>query len=83
MLSGALDTALAAHFRRAGSLRVDTPALTSNACEGGTEPFSVKAAGDAAPPHTFFGGPAYLTTSAQMHLEVAAQALGELSSYFF
>ncbi|EEC18186.1 aspartyl-tRNA synthetase, putative [Ixodes scapularis] len=72
-------------FQAEGFFHVHTPVITSNDCEGGGDVFSVKAAEeskgtkeDAAAREHFFGGPAFLTVSGQLHLEAAAMSLSRV-----
>ncbi|KZV99479.1 asparaginyl-tRNA synthetase [Exidia glandulosa HHB12029] len=58
------------YFETNGFYHIHTPALTQNDCEGGGEAFAL-----AAPAPDMFGHPAYLTVSAQLHLEAMAAAL--------
>lgn len=49
-----------------GFLRIDTPILSNNACEGSTDLFEID----------YFGEPAYLTQSGQLYLEAAVMSCG-------
>ena len=51
-----------------GFLRVDSPILTSNACEGTSTLFETD----------YFGEPAYLTQSGQLYAEASAMAFGKV-----
>ncbi|KAJ1668950.1 asparaginyl-tRNA synthetase [Coemansia sp. RSA 1694] len=55
-------------------VRIHTPALTSNDCEGGGETFGVVTQGTDHPESDFFGKRVSLTVSGQLHLEVFAGA---------
>ncbi len=55
-------------LREDGFVRVDTPILTPNACEGTTNLFETD----------FFGEPAYLAQSGQLYSEATAAALGKV-----
>jgi asparaginyl-tRNA synthetase len=84
-----LSAALHAHLQGAGLLQVHTPVLTGNDCEGAGELFTAVAG--APPPGApqqalaggggFFGRPAYLTVSGQLHLEAFAAALSRVYSF--
>ncbi|KAI0319852.1 asparaginyl-tRNA synthetase [Amylostereum chailletii] len=65
-------------FQRHDFCYVHTPIVTSNDAEGAGETFRLAplASSDAgSPPHEFFGSPAFLTVSSQLHLEAVANAL--------
>ncbi|KAJ2695819.1 asparaginyl-tRNA synthetase [Coemansia spiralis] len=65
-------------------VRIHTPALTANDCEGGGETFSVVAAGQKAggqPDTGFFGRNVNLTVSGQLHLEVYAAAFKRVYTF--
>ncbi|KAL7753669.1 asparaginyl-tRNA synthetase [Sorochytrium milnesiophthora] len=72
------------YFRRNGFLHVHTPILTSTDCEAGGEVFVVqpqhpptqrsKDGSTGASDEPFFGKPAFLTVSSQLHLETVANA---------
>ncbi|CAN8006784.1 unnamed protein product [Ixodes hexagonus] len=78
-------------FQTEGFFHIHTPVITSNDCEGGGDVFTVKplkpasqgteeskgTKEDAAREH-FFGGPAFLTVSGQLHLEAAAMSLSRV-----
>ncbi|KAJ2395264.1 hypothetical protein GGF41_008781, partial [Coemansia sp. RSA 2531] len=55
-------------------VRIHTPALTANDCEGGGETFNVVTLGTEHPESDFFGKRVNLTVSGQLHLEVFAGA---------
>jgi asparaginyl-tRNA synthetase len=55
-------------FDSRGYLRVDSPVLTSNACEGTSTLFQTD----------YFGEPAYLTQSGQLYAEASAMAFGRV-----
>ncbi|KAM7290573.1 putative asparagine--tRNA ligase, mitochondrial [Ixodes scapularis] len=79
-------------FQAEGFFHIHTPVITSNDCEGGGDVFSVKplkpasqaaeeskgTKEDAAAREHFFGGPAFLTVSGQLHLEAAAMSLSRV-----
>jgi asparaginyl-tRNA synthetase len=54
------------YYHQNGFIRIDTPILTTNACEGSTELFEVD----------YFGEPAYLAQSGQLYLEAAIMSCG-------
>lgn len=58
--------------------QVDTPILTSNDCEGGGEVFQIAGGKEQA---GFFGKPAYLTVSGQLHAEMMATALSRVYTF--
>jgi len=49
-----------------GFIKIDTPILSNNACEGSTELFEID----------YFGEPAYLSQSGQLYLEAAVMSCG-------
>ena len=59
-----------------------TPIVTSNDSEGGGETFTVKPSAPPDPsdksPQEFFGRPAYLTVSSQLHLEALAASMSRV-----
>ncbi|XP_064481270.1 asparaginyl-tRNA synthetase-like isoform X2 [Ornithodoros turicata] len=90
-------SAMAVHsaFQESGFYNVHTPIITSNDCEGGGDVFTVsplRPLGTA--PRTtpdgmekgsdnrhFFGDPAFLTVSAQLHLEALAMSLSKVYTF--
>ncbi|KAJ2000375.1 asparaginyl-tRNA synthetase [Coemansia thaxteri] len=62
-------------------VRVHTPALTSNDCEGGGETFSVTTSGTENPETDFFNKRVNLTVSGQLHLEVFAGAFKRVYNF--
>ena len=88
-----LSAALHAHLQGAGLLQVHTPVLTGNDCEGAGELFTAVAEslpqagaagggeGGGGGSGGFFGRPAYLTVSGQLHLEAFAAALSRVYSF--
>jgi asparaginyl-tRNA synthetase len=60
--------ALQEFFDTRGFLRVDSPILTSNACEGTSTLFETD----------YFGEPAFLTQSGQLYAEASAMAFGKV-----
>ncbi|KAJ1733902.1 asparaginyl-tRNA synthetase [Coemansia biformis] len=70
-------------------VRIHTPALTANDCEGGGETFSVFAGGHPGAGHPatgqpgdgFFGSNVNLTVSGQLHLEVYAAAFKRVYTF--
>ncbi|KAJ8075966.1 asparaginyl-tRNA synthetase [Marasmius tenuissimus] len=89
-LRHALQRQLSSHFEQQGFLHVHTPLLTSNDAEGAGETFKLaktfdKSTPDAqvpppspSDPDEFFGRPAHLTVSAQLHLEAFQTALNRV-----
>ena len=86
-----LAAALHAHLQGAGLLHVHTPILTGNDCEGAGELFRAatvepsggggSGGGASAGESSFFGRPAYLTVSGQLHLEAFAAALSRVYAF--
>ena len=86
-----LSAALHGHLQGEGLLHVHTPILTANDCEGAGELFGVEPAGGGAGgvggsvPSAggagFFGRPAFLTVSGQLHLEAFAAALSRVYAF--
>jgi asparaginyl-tRNA synthetase len=64
-------------FEQNDVIKVLAPLITSADCEGAGEQFVVEAK-DAKPEAPFFGKPAYLTVSTQLHLEVLSQSLNRV-----
>uniref|UniRef100_A0A293MYT8 asparagine--tRNA ligase n=1 Tax=Ornithodoros erraticus TaxID=265619 RepID=A0A293MYT8_ORNER len=89
--------AMAIHsaFQESGFYNVHTPIITSNDCEGGGDVFTVSplrqsdadnkrtANSEKKGPVTehFFGDPAFLTVSAQLHLEAVAMSLSKVYTF--
>lgn len=78
-------------FQAEGFFHIHTPVITSNDCEGGGEVFRItplkptspdtkesKGTNEDAKREHFFGRPAFLTVSAQLHLEAAAMSLSRV-----
>ena len=61
-------------FEQNDVIKVLAPLITSSDCEGAGEQFIVEAK-DSKPENPFFGKPAYLTVSTQLHLEGLSQSL--------
>lgn len=82
-----LAAALHAHLQGAGLLQVHAPVLTGNDCEGAGELFTAVAeqlqtdGEGGSGGGGFFGRPAYLTVSGQLHLEAFAAALSRVYSF--
>jgi len=85
-----LAAALHAHLQGAGLLQVHAPVLTGNDCEGAGELFTAVAeqlqtdgegGSGGGGGGGFFGRPAYLTVSGQLHLEAFAAALSRVYSF--
>ncbi|XP_046665111.1 probable asparagine--tRNA ligase, mitochondrial [Homalodisca vitripennis] len=80
--------ALHQYFNGLGYCKIDVPVLTSNDCEGAGEVFIVKPDSEKliremgspgmTPEEAFFNGKTYLTVSGQLHLEIAARAMGKV-----
>ncbi|KAI9008555.1 hypothetical protein DFJ74DRAFT_700036 [Hyaloraphidium curvatum] len=67
----AVVRAIHRYFEDNGFVHIHAPLITSLDCEGGGEVFSVSRPPAPGQPPDFFGAPAYLTVSAQLHLEMA------------
>ncbi|XP_041359181.1 probable asparagine--tRNA ligase, mitochondrial [Gigantopelta aegis] len=76
-------------FQKHGYCFIHTPILTSSDCEGAGEVFQIEPS-SLTPSHTsddkesekyFFGKPAYLTVSGQLHLETVASALSKVYNF--
>lgn len=67
-------------FTDQGFVKVAPPILTGADCEGAGEQFEVDPANSrpSTPEEKFFGRPAYLTVSTQLHLEVLAASLNRV-----
>lgn len=63
-------------------IEVQVPLITANDCEGGGECFTLKPANwpITNPERLYFGRPAYLTVSGQLHLEAMASSLSRVYS---
>lgn len=82
-LRDAAETAIADHLRNNDYIKIHTPILTSNDCEGAGEVFSVKPDStkvinsmikEGQPPEeVYFNTKAFLTVSGQLQLEAAAR----------
>ena len=57
-------------------VQIHTPVVTANNCEGGCETFRVEGGQDKN--GEFFGSPAYLSASAQLHLETMTTTLAKV-----
>lgn len=75
-LKSELFSAQATFLRNHDFTRIFPPILTEHDCEGGGEVFRVEADRP-----DFFSKPAYLTVSAQLHLEIAAASLSRVYSF--
>lgn len=66
-------------FQSQTFMHIHTPILTPLDCEGGGEVFAVTPQSDLqGKSESFFNGPAYLSVSSQLHLEMAASSLGRV-----
>ncbi|KAL0575887.1 asparaginyl-tRNA synthetase [Marasmius crinis-equi] len=84
----ALQRELSSYFEQQGFLHVHTPILTSNDAEGAGETFKLAKTAEKEPTPAstplpehhdeFFGRPAHLTVSAQLHLEAFQAAMGRV-----
>ncbi|TFY57059.1 hypothetical protein EVJ58_g7257 [Rhodofomes roseus] len=85
-LRATASDALQQFFNSLGFCYVHTPIITSSDCEGAGETFRVAPPEPSEPathptenkPSEFFGHPAYLTVSSQLHLEALATALSRV-----
>lgn len=66
LIRNAIIYAIYDFYREEGFVKIDTPILTPNACEGTTTLFEVD----------YFGEPSYLSQSGQLYLESAIFAVG-------
>ncbi|GAV54404.1 hypothetical protein ZYGR_0AL01360 [Zygosaccharomyces rouxii] len=66
-----VENAFIQFFAQGKFVKVAPPLITSSDCEGGGELFKVDGSDD------YFGRPAYLTVSTQLHLEVLSLALNK------
>ncbi|XP_074073092.1 asparaginyl-tRNA synthetase isoform X2 [Macrotis lagotis] len=65
-----------------GYIHIHTPVITSNDCEGAGELFQVEPSSKVKEPgKNFFDVPAFLTVSAQLHLEVMSGAFSQVFSF--
>jgi asparaginyl-tRNA synthetase len=62
-------------FKANGFINVHTPIITQSICEGSCEAFELTTKREK---FDFFSGPAYLTSSAQLHLETMVNSLGRV-----
>ncbi|XP_018421217.1 PREDICTED: probable asparagine--tRNA ligase, mitochondrial [Nanorana parkeri] len=72
------------YFKSNGFIHIHTPIITSNDCEGAGELFQVQAGSkDPAPGEDggFFGVPAFLTVSGQLHLEIMSGAFTKVFTF--
>jgi len=65
-------------FQKAEFCQVHTPVVTTNNCEGGCETFRVVTGQKGADENSFFGSAAFLTASAQLHLETMTTTLAKV-----
>ncbi|OBZ67426.1 Asparagine--tRNA ligase [Grifola frondosa] len=83
-LRDSVSTAMQSYFQSQGFCYVHTPILTSNDCEGAGETFKIAPSSppsiltSEAKPAEYFGHPAYLTVSSQLHLEALATAISRV-----
>ncbi|KAJ1644325.1 asparaginyl-tRNA synthetase [Coemansia erecta] len=75
------ETGLHKFFHDNEFVRIHTPALTANDCEGGGETFAVTTLGSENPATDFFGKKVNLTVSGQLHLEVFAGAFKRVYNF--
>ncbi|CAL4085814.1 unnamed protein product [Meganyctiphanes norvegica] len=75
------------YFNQEGFHIVDTPILTSNDCEGGSEVFVVQPGPEKSKSSfqsedkSYFNKPVYLTVSGQLHLEAMASGLSKVYNF--
>ena len=79
-IRNALSAALHAHLQSLDFLHMHTPLITSSDCEGAGEVFAVAPWG-APDGSEFFGKPAFLTVSGQLHAEAFACGLGKVYTF--
>ncbi|OQR81472.1 asparaginyl-tRNA synthetase [Thraustotheca clavata] len=78
----ALSQGLHSYFQSNEFVQVHTPILTSNDCEGAGEQFRVeRESTDGKKSDPFFGLPAYLTVSGQLHAEMYACAMSKVYTF--
>ncbi|KAJ1720385.1 asparaginyl-tRNA synthetase [Coemansia erecta] len=75
------EVGLHTFFHENEFVRIHTPALTSNDCEGGGETFTATISGSDHPETDFFGKKVNLTVSGQLHLEVFAGAFKRVYNF--
>lgn len=75
-LRSKIETELATFFQKNSCVKVGPPLLTASDCEGGGQQFIVGQGNR--PKEEFFSKAAYLTVSAQLHLEVLSQSLNRV-----
>lgn len=78
--------AMQEYFNKEHFINIDTPILTANDCEGGGEVFLVQplfaeVGSQASLSTKYFGHPAYLTVSGQLHLEAMASGLSKVYNF--
>ncbi|XP_072466826.1 asparaginyl-tRNA synthetase isoform X2 [Notamacropus eugenii] len=74
--------AIHSFFKANGYLHIHTPVITSNDCEGAGELFQVEPSSKVKEPRkNFFDVPAFLTVSAQLHLEVMSGAFSQVFTF--
>lgn len=71
-----MELEVAKYFQENNCIKVSPPLLTSSDCEGAGEVFVVESLNK--PKNEFFEKPAFLTVSAQLHLEVLALSLNRV-----
>ncbi|OQR89461.1 asparaginyl-tRNA synthetase [Achlya hypogyna] len=77
----ALSQGLHTYFQSQDFVQVHTPILTSIDCEGAGEQFRVERESADPKAEPFFGLPAYLTVSGQLHAEMYASALTNVYTF--
>ncbi|KAI8455103.1 hypothetical protein BY996DRAFT_7053268 [Phakopsora pachyrhizi] len=92
-LRSMINSSIGSFFEAHHFVRVETPIITFNDCEGagevfGVEPDSEDVANNSTTPAensttspSFFGSQAYLTVSAQLHLEALSAGLGRVYTF--
>eukprot|EP01138_Halocafeteria_seosinensis_P002374 gb/GECG01002431.1/.p1 GENE.gb/GECG01002431.1/~~gb/GECG01002431.1/.p1 ORF type:complete len:552 (+),score=47.31 gb/GECG01002431.1/:1-1656(+) len=79
-----LSNSIHQFFQQNEFIHVHTPIITSNDCEGAGELFRVTTEdtlNDKSPMHEFFGTPAHLTVSGQLHAEMFALSLSRVYTF--
>ncbi len=76
-----LSGAIRHFFEQRNFIEIHTPIISSHDAEGAGALFEVRAPQRDAAHHHFFGAPAFLTVSGQLHAECAACALGRVYSF--
>ncbi|XP_061537613.1 probable asparagine--tRNA ligase, mitochondrial [Phycodurus eques] len=75
-------SAVHSYFKENGFLQIHTPIITSNDCEGAGELFQIEPSSQQnSEDENYFSIPAYLTVSAQLHLEIMAGSFSRVYTF--